>query len=185
MLGALRRCTASIPRSIASVTSSSRIPSFCLSSLSSQITRVPRTRTFHQSSKWLQEAATRERADDEHEAVDQFQGPLTEFKDLAKTGIIHENVVKTLTGEMKLETMTEVQSATITAALDGTDMYDTWQEILNRNTNEGIASLRPEPAQERPLLSSSLSSNVSFKPTQISHTEREETEPKPPTFAPL
>lgn len=131
MLGALRRCTASIPRSIASVTSSSRIPSFRPSSLSSKITRVPRPRTFHQSSTWLQEAATRQLAEDEQEAVDQFEGPLSEFKDLATTGIIHENVVKSLTEEMKLKTMTEVQSATITAALEGTDMYDTSQELVN------------------------------------------------------
>ncbi|TID16381.1 hypothetical protein E2P81_ATG11808 [Venturia nashicola] len=139
MLGALRRCTASIPRSIASVTSSSRVPSFRPSSLSSQITRVPRTRTFHHSSRWLQEAAARELAEDEQEAVDQFEGPLTKFKDLATTGVIHENVVSTLTGEMKLETMTEVQSATITAALDGTDII----AQARTGTGKTIAFLLP------------------------------------------
>lgn len=64
----------------------------------------------------------REIEEDEQEAVEQFQGPLTEFKDLSTTGIIHENVVDTITKSMKLKTMTEVQSATITAALEGTDM---------------------------------------------------------------
>lgn len=123
-------------------------------------------------------------ASDEQEAVDQFQGPLTEFKDLGTTGIIHENVVKALTEEMKLKTMTEVQSATITAALEGTDMYDPSLEIANRDTDEPTASLKQEPVRERPLLSSSLSSNVSFEPTQISHTEPEETEHRPPIFAP-
>jgi ATP-dependent RNA helicase MSS116, mitochondrial len=64
----------------------------------------------------------REVEEDEQEAVGQFEGPLTEFQDLSTTGIIHDNVVQTITKNMKLKTMTEVQSATITAALEGTDM---------------------------------------------------------------
>ncbi|QDS67820.1 hypothetical protein FKW77_007210 [Venturia effusa] len=139
MLGALRRCTALIPKPIASVTSSSRTPTFRPSSLSSRFTRVPRSRTFHQSSIWLQEAATRELASDEQEAVEQFQGPLTKFKDLETRGVIHENVVKALTEDMKLETMTEVQSATINTALEGTDII----AQARTGTGKTIAFLLP------------------------------------------
>ena len=50
-------------------------------------------------------------------------GTLTRFQELSDHGLVHDNVIKVLTKEMGLETMTQVQSMTISEALKGTDMY--------------------------------------------------------------
>ncbi|KAK5002916.1 hypothetical protein LTR60_006965, partial [Cryomyces antarcticus] len=49
------------------------------------------------------------------------RSPITKFHELESRGLVHRNVVRTITDEMKLETMTDVQSATINEALKGTD----------------------------------------------------------------
>jgi ATP-dependent RNA helicase MSS116 len=49
-------------------------------------------------------------------------GLVTTFDDLATRGFVHQNVVNTLTKEMGLHTMTEVQTRTINEALNGSDM---------------------------------------------------------------
>jgi ATP-dependent RNA helicase MSS116 len=54
-------------------------------------------------------------------AVGRALNPITKFKELEERGLVHRNVVRTITDEMKLETMTEVQSRTINEALKGTD----------------------------------------------------------------
>jgi ATP-dependent RNA helicase MSS116 len=77
------------------------------------------THEFHQSAKWRQEAAA-EAQDQEFEAND---GPVTQFKDLALRGLVHPNVINTITKQMKIQTMTDVQSRTINEALSGVDMY--------------------------------------------------------------
>jgi ATP-dependent RNA helicase MSS116, mitochondrial len=53
---------------------------------------------------------------------------ITRFEELGEKKIIHPNIVRTLTGEMGLEKMTEVQSMTINQAIQGNDMYvdDSW-----------------------------------------------------------
>jgi ATP-dependent RNA helicase MSS116 len=48
--------------------------------------------------------------------------PVTKFQDLRKLDV-HENIVEALVRDFKYEDMTEVQSATINAALKGKDMY--------------------------------------------------------------
>lgn len=49
-------------------------------------------------------------------------GPVTKFKDLAEQGLVSRTVVDTLTKDMGLETMTQVQSLTLNESLKGTDM---------------------------------------------------------------
>lgn len=49
-------------------------------------------------------------------------GPITTFRELDTRKMVHPNVVRALTGSMGLETMTEVQTATINEALKGTDI---------------------------------------------------------------
>lgn len=49
-------------------------------------------------------------------------GPVTRFDELGTRNIVHPNVVRTLTGKMGLETMTEVQQRTINEALSGRDI---------------------------------------------------------------
>ncbi|KAL9127059.1 MAG: hypothetical protein Q9217_003988 [Psora testacea] len=49
-------------------------------------------------------------------------GPVTKFKELAEHGIVCQTVVDTLTRDMGLETMTQVQSLTINETLKGIDV---------------------------------------------------------------
>ncbi|TKA81513.1 hypothetical protein B0A55_02995 [Friedmanniomyces simplex] len=97
-----------------------------------------------------QNAAAATRAED-----DDAPPLLTRFEELETHKVVHPNVVRTLTGEMGLETMTEVQQATINEALKGTDI------IAQAKTGTGktlafllpilqnILSLDPELAQQR------------------------------------
>lgn len=73
----------------------------------------PATRTFH-----LSAAALRDAAPEQSTLID----PITRFDELETRNIVHRNVVSTLTGEMGLETMTEVQTRTINEALKGQDV---------------------------------------------------------------
>ena len=50
-------------------------------------------------------------------------GPVTKFQQLADRGMVSPTVVKTLTQDMRLETMTQVQSLTINETLKGIDVY--------------------------------------------------------------
>lgn len=49
-------------------------------------------------------------------------GPVTKFTDLAERGMVCQTVVDTITKGMGLETMTQVQSLTISKSLKGQDM---------------------------------------------------------------
>ena len=48
--------------------------------------------------------------------------PITRFDQLEKQGLVNRNIVRAITQDMGLETMTEVQTRTINQALKGTDM---------------------------------------------------------------
>lgn len=50
-------------------------------------------------------------------------GLVTSFAELAERNMVAKTVVDTLTKDMRLETMTEVQSLTINESLKGGDMY--------------------------------------------------------------
>lgn len=49
-------------------------------------------------------------------------GPVTKFTDLAERGMVCQTIVDTITKGMGLETMTQVQSLTISKSLKGQDM---------------------------------------------------------------
>lgn len=49
-------------------------------------------------------------------------GPVTKFAELAERGMVCQTVVDTITQDMGLETMTQVQSLTINESLKGIDM---------------------------------------------------------------
>ena len=49
-------------------------------------------------------------------------GPVTRFKELGERKMVCDTVVKTLIDDMKLETMTQVQSLTINETLKGGDV---------------------------------------------------------------
>ena len=52
-----------------------------------------------------------------------YEAPVaTKFAELAASSLVHKNVISTITDQMRLNTMTEVQQRTINEALGGGDM---------------------------------------------------------------
>jgi ATP-dependent RNA helicase MSS116 len=132
MLSSLRRCSASLPRSLTRISSTSTSSSRLLANrtAASPLTflRPAAARTLHQSAKWqqYQNAAVEEQAeeDDHKPSPPSNNEPVTKFADLESRGLVDGTVVHTIINQMKLEDMTEVQSATIHEALKGVDMLD-------------------------------------------------------------
>ncbi|KAF2130358.1 DEAD-domain-containing protein [Dothidotthia symphoricarpi CBS 119687] len=125
MFGALRRCPATLSRSLAATAVSARALQRPLLSSSGAL-RTPTYRLteaslagFHHSTKWQQIAA---HAQAEAEDAPSLDEPVTRFKDLATLGLVHPNVINTITKQMRLETMTDVQTRTINEALSGVDI---------------------------------------------------------------
>ena len=98
-------------------------------------------RSFGSSPQWKRSAAASAAAEDEaiegeieQEVFSQTpqpdaqikravqHGPVTKFKDLAERGMVCQTVVDTITKSMGLETMTQVQSMTVSESLKGQDM---------------------------------------------------------------
>jgi len=129
MFGALRRCPATLSRNLPTAAISSRVLRTPLSQSSTAL-RIPLQASrlakpsfagFHHSAKWQQIAAAEEA---EHEAEQDIEenGPVTTFKELATRGLVHPSVINTITNQMRLTTMTDVQTRTINEALSGVDM---------------------------------------------------------------
>jgi ATP-dependent RNA helicase MSS116 len=123
MFGALRRCPTTLSRSLSTAAISSsafRLSSFrATSALRIPSSRIANATTagFHHSAKWQQIAAA------EAETAEALNdGPVTEFAELAKRGLVHPNLINTITKQMRLTTMTDVQTRTINEALSGVDM---------------------------------------------------------------
>lgn len=121
MFGALRRCPATLSRSISTAaicSSAVRVSSFRATSAlripSSRIANVT-SAGFHHSAKWQQVAAAAQEVEDS-------DGLITEFSELAARGLVHPSIVNTITRNMKITTMTDVQTRTINEALSGVDM---------------------------------------------------------------
>ncbi|RAR01804.1 dead-domain-containing protein [Stemphylium lycopersici] len=121
MFGAVRRCPATLSRSLAAVsTRTLRTPL----TQNSRVLRIPLQTSrlanasvsgFHHSAKWQQVAAEAEQDGSE-------DGLITKFQDLATKGLVHPNLINTITRQMKLTTMTDVQARTINEALSGVDI---------------------------------------------------------------
>lgn len=117
MLAPLRRCSASLPRAV-------RLTALTRSALRNQCiasTRpVPPSRIAHQLSIRAFQSGVRLAATSDPSSHD--NAPITNFRELQERGIVHPNVVRAIVKDMGLDTMTDVQSATINQALQGTDM---------------------------------------------------------------
>ncbi|KAF2840121.1 DEAD-domain-containing protein [Patellaria atrata CBS 101060] len=130
MLVALRRCPASLPRSICNHQFSSKvIRAASFTKTPSSLSRLAfispsAVRTFTQSAWQSQSAQAQAQAPTDSGNGDASGGNITvtQFADLEKNGLIHENVVRAVTQGMGLETMTEVQTKTISQALKGNDI---------------------------------------------------------------
>jgi len=141
MLSTARRGPASIARSI-------RLPStaprdfrtfryYRAVSKRAQIQPLATVRAFNATTLFYQQAAARaqvvEREVEEDINTQQSpkdkqireaaqHGPITRFAELLERGMVCDSVVKTITEDMGLETMTQVQSMTINETLKGIDV---------------------------------------------------------------
>ena len=122
MRRAIQRCSASLPRTLASLSSSGTsgsrrvIRNDGIRSLERNKVLI---RSIHQSPRSRQQAA----ATEEHgESQNESNGIVTRFEELGSKDLVHRNVVSTITRDMRLETMTEVQTKTINEALRGDDI---------------------------------------------------------------
>ncbi|KAF2020838.1 DEAD-domain-containing protein [Aaosphaeria arxii CBS 175.79] len=127
MFGAFRRCPASLSRVVPTPCLSSRIlrtplarPSNIISTSRSNVPRIS-VSAFHQTARW-QEASAQTQSEETTEPARVEPAPATEFSELAMRGLVHDNVINTITKQMKLRTMTDVQSRTINEALSGSDI---------------------------------------------------------------
>jgi ATP-dependent RNA helicase MSS116 len=127
MFGAFRRCPATLSRNLSSAVAVSRVLRVPLSRTPTTL-RVPATRLanasvagFHHSARWQQIAAQEQ---EQANASEEAHEPelITEFKELATRGLVHPNIINTITKQMRIETMTDVQTRTINEALSGVDV---------------------------------------------------------------
>ncbi|KAH7135707.1 ATP-dependent RNA helicase mss116 mitochondrial precursor [Dendryphion nanum] len=122
MFGALRRCPASLPKNAAILVSfprTLRVPHYqTATAIKSFAPRLNNSAiaTFHSNTKWQQVAAA------EHATEPAQQELVTEFSDLATRKLVHPNIINVITKQMKIDTMTEVQTRTINEGLSGTDV---------------------------------------------------------------
>lgn len=112
MLAPLRRCSASLPRFSRFASTSSRSafvasPAHILRLSRQSKTVLPAIRSFTSTSRWREVE----------------EGPITRFEELDMKGLVHPSVIQSITEDMKLSSMTDVQTATINEALAGRDMY--------------------------------------------------------------
>ncbi|KAH9825927.1 ATP-dependent RNA helicase [Teratosphaeria destructans] len=118
----IQRCSTWLPRALQLSTPSISSPSKALRCNTVARTLHPTRqayRSLHQTSIRCQQAAAARQAAPAQGGDD---GKVTRFADLERNGIIHPTIVRTLTQVMGLDTMTEVQAATINEALKGTDI---------------------------------------------------------------
>ncbi|KAF2853264.1 DEAD-domain-containing protein [Plenodomus tracheiphilus IPT5] len=129
MFGAMRRCPATLSRSLSTAAFSSRALRTPLTQSSTAL-RIPLQTSrlanasfagFHHSTQWQQVAAAEAQQTQAEENI-AHNGPVTTFKELKTRGLVHPNLIDTITNKMRLETMTDVQTRTINEALSGVDV---------------------------------------------------------------
>ena len=139
MLGALRRCPASLPRALSSTALTPRVlraATFAQSRAAWRPVSIPElaVAALHQTTRWQQNAAAYAVEAEAERQVNASRppdteidnvvadGPVTKFHELETRGLVHKNIIRTITQDMGFEAMTEVQSRTINQALKGSDM---------------------------------------------------------------
>ncbi|KAM3425022.1 hypothetical protein BST61_g6991 [Cercospora zeina] len=115
MRRAFQRCSASFPRPLSTLTSTSRVAQQCLRTSHavcvSRTTIFPATRSLHQSSRLRDVATTGESVPTQ----------LVRFEELGSQNLVHSNVLRSIES-MGIEQMTEVQQRTFYEALKGQDV---------------------------------------------------------------
>lgn len=101
-------------------------------SISAQVTRRPAqwqqlssrispfaARTLHSSTPLGRPSVAAAEAGEQEQPTQSEE--ITQFQELADRGLVSEKIISNITGKMNLSTMTEVQSMTINATLNGSD----------------------------------------------------------------
>ncbi|OCK82302.1 DEAD-domain-containing protein [Lepidopterella palustris CBS 459.81] len=141
MLAALRRCPASLPRTLSSAGFGPRVlrsveSAHSAASLRSAIS-IPNVAVaaLHLTAR-LQQNSTAYATRDQYENYGNERqsspsaevhksapgGLITTFAELEAQGLVHPNIIRTITQDMGMDTMTEVQARTINEALRGSDI---------------------------------------------------------------
>ncbi|WPH00201.1 DEAD-domain-containing protein [Acrodontium crateriforme] len=124
MRRAFTRCSASLrPSSTLATTSQfAKLNTIRWSALrASPLVNSQITRSLHQASQLREQAVAAVAAEKDGSEIYE-NGKITRFEELETSGILHANIVRNLTKVMGIETMTDVQSATINEALSGNDI---------------------------------------------------------------
>lgn len=120
MRRAIQRCTASLPRTLSSISGSGNARTLQRLYAARSVAQPDADRRLiHQTSVRRQEAAAQAAPS---EFIQEGNGEISRFDELGTRGIIHQNIVHTLTKGMGMETMTEVQRRTLNEALKGDDV---------------------------------------------------------------
>ncbi|KUJ17175.1 DEAD-domain-containing protein [Mollisia scopiformis] len=132
MFNVCRRGPASISRALSAAVPTIRIPSTrpsCLSLDNQTSTRLSSESRWLHISSALRNQAPAYRHESNQESTEQPMGfgkeqqrEVTKFQELMDHGMVHGNVVESITKGMGHHTMTEVQTMTINAGLLGTDI---------------------------------------------------------------
>lgn len=126
MRKAFQRCSASAPRALSSPsTNLFANRSLRLNRIAHKDATIARVdiRGLRQSALVRQYAPAAQDMSAEPMESGQGTGPvITKFQELSDRGLVHANVINTLTQSMGLETMTDVQTRTINEATKGTDI---------------------------------------------------------------
>jgi len=123
MLGALRRGVPALSR----LASSSSVRLSLSDSrphiaIANGYLKAVTTRSLHGTVGWRQQVQQVQQEQDENEVQPEESGAITEFNELRKRDLVDAGIINNITRGMGLTTMTEVQSRTIQASLEGTDV---------------------------------------------------------------
>lgn len=141
MLSAVRRAPGSLTRVLSSTSTGTCIAGRLVPK-TSLLTRYTShiactTRQLHSTTRWLRDASAAARVEydvtadtqDRNDAPsrsklaqDTKAEPITRFQELVERNLVDENLIRPLTEDMNITTMTHVQSLTINQTLKGVDV---------------------------------------------------------------
>ena len=140
MLSAVRRAPGSLARVLSSTSPASSLagrvgPRTCIPTpfrhqtafAARQLHSTPRWQRFGSAAARIVENASAEAEDQNNEpssltAHDTKKGHITTFQELVERHLVEPNLIRPITDDMRITTMTRVQSLTINHCLKGTDV---------------------------------------------------------------
>lgn len=141
MLSAVRRAPGSLTRVLSSTSTASCVVGRLIPKPSLPARYTPQiactARQLHSSPRWRRTAYAAASVEDDAPAETQErndgpsrskasqaanQGPITMFQELAERNLVDESLIRPITQDMNITTMTHVQSLTINQTLKGVDV---------------------------------------------------------------